>query len=112
LIALHDFLSTKLKELDRTAWAEKEFLKFTSMEGYALDLFNIVKRICKNKTPHKKEIQRVQALAQLRETIAIELDLPTRAVIPNECILGLSKKPLETVDLAIKFYKPLQTLLL
>jgi ribonuclease D len=98
LIALHDFLSTKLKELDRTAWAEKEFLKFTSMEGYALDLFNIVKRICKNKTPHKKEIQRVQALAQLRETIAIELDLPTRAVIPNECILGLSKKPLETVN--------------
>ena len=98
LIALHEFLTSKLKELNRISWAEKEFAKFTTIESYEFELINVVKRICKNKSPRKKEIQRVQALAQLRENIAIELDLPTRAVIPNECVLALAKKPVETVS--------------
>ena len=98
LIALHDHLNIKLNELERTSWAEEEFTKYTSMEAYEFNLFNIVKRICKNKSPRKKEIQRIQTVAALRETIAIDLDLPTRAVIPNECVLALAKKPVETVD--------------
>jgi ribonuclease D len=97
LLAVHDFFITKLEELDRTDWARNEFLKFSSKENYTFNLFNTVKRICKNKTPRKKEMQRIQALAKLREEIAIERNLPTRAIIPPECILALGKKPLETV---------------
>jgi ribonuclease D len=43
-------------------------------------------------------MQRIQTVAALRETIAIELNLPTRAVIPNECVLALAKKPVETIE--------------
>jgi len=96
LIAIHEHLHTKLEELGRTQWATEECSKFTSLETYAFNLFNVVKRICKNKNPRKKEIQRIQVIAALRENIAIELDLPTRAVIPNECVLALAKKPVET----------------
>ena len=46
----------------------------------------------------RKEMQRIQTVAALRETISIELNLPTRAVIPNECVLALAKKPVETVE--------------
>lgn len=98
LIAIHEVLSKRLEELGRTEWAENEFSKFTSMEAYEFNLFNAVKRICKSKPPRKNEIQRIQAIAALRETCAIELDLPTRAIIPNECIIGLAKKPVETVE--------------
>ncbi|MDG1137598.1 MAG: HRDC domain-containing protein [Phycisphaerales bacterium] len=98
LIAIHEVLEKRLEKLNRTAWAEKEFSKFTLMETYEFNLFNTVKRICKNKAPRKKEIQRIQALATIRETFAIQLDLPTRAVIPNECLLGLAKKPVETIE--------------
>ena len=98
LIALHDVLSKKLEDLGRSEWAEKEFSKYTSMDAYEFNLSNSVKRICKNKAPRKKEMQRIQSIASLREEIAIELNLPTRAVIPNECVLGLAKKPVETVD--------------
>jgi ribonuclease D len=98
LIALHDHLNKKLNELERTTWAEEEFSKYTSMEEYEFNLFNVVKRICKNKSPRKKEMQRIQTIAALREELAIDLDLPTRAVIPNECVLALAKKPVETIE--------------
>lgn len=98
LIALHDILSKKIAELGRTTWAENEFAKYTSMEAYDFSLFNVVKRICKNKAPRKKEMQRIQAIASLREEIAKKSNLPTRAIIPNECVLGLAKKPVETIE--------------
>ncbi len=98
LIAIHDHLINRLTDLGRTPWADEEFSKYTSMEEYEFNLFNIVKRICKNKSLRKKEMQRIQAVAALRENIAVKLNLPTRAVIPNECILALAKKPAETIE--------------
>ena len=98
LIAIHAHLYTKLNELGRVGWAQEEFSKSTSMNTYAFNLLQVVKRICKNKSPRKKEMQRIQTVAALRENIAIELNLPTRAVIPNECVLALAKKPVETIE--------------
>ena len=98
LIAIHNHLKSTLEMLGRTQWAEEECSTFTTMDKYSFNLFNVVKRICKNKNPRKKEMQRIQTVAALRETIAIELNLPTRAVIPNECVLALAKKPVETVE--------------
>jgi ribonuclease D len=98
LIAIHDYLSKKLKDLGRTDWAEKEFSKFTSIDAYEFNLFNVVKRICKNKSPRSKEMQRIQSISATREEIAIKLDVPTREVIPNECVFGLAKKPVETIE--------------
>jgi ribonuclease D len=98
LMAVHDFINRQLDELGRRSWAEEEFSKFTSMSSYEFDLQSVVKRICRNKNPRKKELQRIQAIAMLREEIAIKRNLPTRAIIPNECVLALGKKPVETVQ--------------
>ena len=98
LMALHEFFTRRLDELGRLSWAEEEFSKFTTISTYEFDLQSVVKRICRNKLPRKKELQRIQALAILREDIAIERNLPTRAIIPNECLLALGKKPVETVQ--------------
>jgi ribonuclease D len=98
LIAIYDHLLKKLDALGRTNWAKEEFSKFTSLDSYDFNLFNVVKRICKNKNPRKKEMQRIQAISALREEIAVKLNLPTRAIIPNECVLGLAKKPIETIE--------------
>lgn len=98
LLATHNFFQSRLEELGRVDWAIEEFSKFTTMEGYAFDLQSTVKRICRNKNPRKKELQRIQSIALLREEIAKKRNLPTRAVIPNECVLALGKKPVETVE--------------
>jgi len=98
LFAIYEHFKTRLEDLGRTAWAEEEFSKYTSMDAYEFDLQTVVKRICKNKNPRNKELQRIQVLAKLREEIAVERDLPTRSIIPNECLLALGKKPVETVQ--------------
>ena len=98
LLSVHDFLKKRLDSLGRNDWAAEEFSKYTTMDCYEFNLQNIVKRICRNKHPRKKELQRIQAIASLREEIAITRNLPTRAIIPPECILSLGKKPVETVQ--------------
>ncbi len=98
LLAVYDFLQTQLDTLGRNNWATEEFSKHTTIEEYSFNLQNVVKRICRNKHPRKKELQRIQAIASLREEIAITRNLPTRAIIPPECILSLGKKPVETVQ--------------
>ncbi len=98
LLALYDFFQKRLYELDRHEWANEEFLKFTTMDNYDFDLQSVIKRICKNKNPRKNEMQRIQTIASLREQIARKRNLPTRAVIPNECVLALGKKPVETIQ--------------
>lgn len=98
LLAIYDFLQCRLKELGRTSWAAEEFSKFTTLESYKFDLQSVVKRICRNKNPRKKELQRIQAIAGLREDIAIKRNLPTRVIIPNECVLAIGKKPVETIQ--------------
>ena len=98
LLAMYDFFQRRLEELGRTKWAEEEFSKLSSMESYVFDLQSVVKRICRNKNPRKKELQRIQAIALLREEIAKKRNLPTRVIIPNECVLALGKKPVETIQ--------------
>jgi ribonuclease D len=98
LFAIYENFRTRLEELGRTEWAEEEFSKYTTMDAYAFDLQNVVKRICKNKNPRNIELQRIQAIAKIREEIAIERNLPPRAIIPNDCIFALGKKPVETVQ--------------
>jgi len=98
LLAIHEYLSTRLKELDRTSWAEEECATLTSMHAYAFKLEQVVKRICRNKHPKKIDLQRIQALVTIRETIAKEHDQPTRVIIPDECVLSLARKPVETIE--------------
>ena len=98
LLAIHDHLQKRLEELERTAWSAEEFAMLCSMEAFQFDLQSTVKRICKNKNPRKKELQRIQSIAILREEIAIEQNLPTKVIIPNECVIALARKPVDSID--------------
>ncbi len=98
LFALYTSFKARLKALDREQWAKEEFDKFSCVTYYESNLHSIVKKICRSKSPQKKELQRIQSIAKIREKIAISRDLPTRAILPNECILALGKKPVETIE--------------
>jgi len=98
LLAIHDFLEKRLQELDRTEWAWEECSKLTSPDAYQFNIKQAVKKICGNKTPRKKELQRIQAIAVLRNEVARKLDLPPKDVVPNECVLQLSRQPLDSIE--------------
>ncbi len=98
LLAVHDHLNNRLEELGRLSWSTEEFASLTSMDSFQFNITSTVKRICRTKNPRKKELQRIQAIASLREKIAIEHNVPTRTILPNECIIALARKPVDSID--------------
>jgi len=98
LLAVHDHLQARLEELKRSSWSMEEFTSLTTIQGFQFDLRNAVKRICKGKNPRKRELQRIQAIVVLREEIAVKQNLPTRSIIPNECVIALARKPVGSID--------------
>jgi ribonuclease D len=98
LLAVHDHLETRLEELGRLAWATEEFTSLTAMESFQFDIKSTVKRICRTKNPRKKELQRIQAIATLREKLAVEHNMPTRTILPNECVIALARKPVDSIE--------------
>ncbi len=91
LIALHDYLQTKLCVLQREDWLKEECQKFSNSETFEFNTFQVVKKICGTKVPKTKELKRIQTLAVLRNAIAKEMNLPPKDVYPNECIWHLAK---------------------
>ena len=96
LLALHDLIRKRLDELGRLDWVEEECNALTAPDAFGFDVKTVVKRLCKNKTPRKKDLLRIQALVSLRDAIAQEQNEPPRSVIPDDCILSLSRHPVET----------------
>jgi ribonuclease D len=93
LLAIHDIIRQKLNTLGRLAWVEEECQSLTSQGAFGFDLQNSVKRICKNKTPRKKELLRIQALLTLRDSIAQQENEPPRSIIPDDCLIAIARKP-------------------
>lgn len=98
LLALHDLIGKRLEELGRHDWIEEECKALTATDAFGFDVKTVVKRLCKNKTPRKKDLLRIQALVSLRDAIAQEQNEPPRSVIPDDCILSLSRHPVNTID--------------
>ncbi|MEE2912915.1 MAG: HRDC domain-containing protein [Planctomycetota bacterium] len=98
LLAIHEHLKNQLEALGRSDWSIEEFMSLTTMESYQFNIKSTVKRICRTKNPKKKELQRIQSIVSLREKIAIEHNLPTRSIIPNECIISLARQPVDSID--------------
>ncbi len=91
LIAIHDDLQNKLRELDREQWLHSECQKFSNADTFEFNTRQVVKKICGTKVPKTRELKRIQALAVLRNSIAKEKNLPPKDVYPNECIWHLAK---------------------
>lgn len=98
LLAVHDHLESRLEELGRLSWSIEEFTSLATMNSFQFDIRSTVKKICRTKNPRKKELQRIQAIATLREKLAIEHNIPTRTIVPNECIVALARKPADSID--------------
>jgi ribonuclease D len=98
LLAIHDIIQTKLNSLGRLAWIEEECQSLTSPSTFGFDLQTSVKRICKNKTPRKKELLRIQSLVTLRDFIAQQENEPPRSIIPDDCIIAIARKPADTPE--------------
>jgi len=98
LLAVHDHLQKRLDEFGRLSWSTEEFDSISTMKSFQFDIRSTVKRICRTKNPRKKELQTIQAIATLREEIAIKHDMPTRSILPNECIIALSRKPVDSIE--------------
>ena len=98
LLAIHEHLKNQLEALGRSDWSIEEFISLTTMESYQFNIKSTVKRICRTKNPKKKELQRIQSIVSLREKIAIEHNLPTRSIIPNECIISLARQPVDSIE--------------
>ncbi len=98
LLALHDIIQKKLDSLGRLAWVEEECQSLTAPNAFGFDLQTSVKRICKNKTPRKKELLRIQSLVTLRDSIAQQENEPPRAVIPDDCLISIARKPADTPE--------------
>jgi ribonuclease D len=93
LLAIHDIILKKLDTLGRLEWVIEECQSLTSPSAFGFDLHTSVKRICKNKTPRKKELLRIQSLVMLRDTLAQHQNEPPRSVIPDDCLLAIARNP-------------------
>ncbi|MBC8203290.1 MAG: HRDC domain-containing protein [Planctomycetes bacterium] len=98
LLAIHDIIQKKLDTLGRLEWVEEECQSLTSPSEFGFDLQTTVKRICKNKTPRKKELLRIQSLVTLRDSIAQQENEPPRSVIPDDCLIAIARKPSDTPE--------------
>ncbi|MDP7008632.1 MAG: ribonuclease D [Phycisphaerales bacterium] len=98
LPAVYHNMQQQLQTLGRESWIVEECASLTSPDGFGFDLQTSVKRICKNKTPRKKELLRIQSLVTLRDQLAKQRNDPPRTVMPDECILSLARKPVETSE--------------
>ena len=98
LLAIHDIIQKKLDSLGRLEWIVEECLSLTSPSAFGFDLQTSTKRICKNKTPRKKELLRIQSLLTLRDSIAQQQNEPPRSVIPDDCLIAVARKPADTPD--------------
>ena len=96
LLAIQSLIHNRLEELGRLDWIVEECQSLTTVDSFGFDLQTSVKRLCKNRSPRKKELLRIQALVTLRDSIAQKQNDPPRSVLPDECILALSKKPVDT----------------
>ncbi|MDP6602200.1 MAG: HRDC domain-containing protein [Phycisphaerales bacterium] len=98
LPAIHVALMERLEELKRVDWAKCEFASLTRAEAFRFDVQAATKRVCRNKSPRKKELQRIQALVTVRDRLAEAANEPPRTIMPDDCILSLARNPLDTTE--------------
>ena len=96
LLAIHDALTKQIEALHRMDWIQEECQKITAPELYGFNVRQVIKKICRNKSPKKQDLQRMQALAIIRDTIAQKMNLPPKDVVPNECILFIAKNNIQS----------------
>ena len=101
LLAMHDALSARLKEKHRYEWAMEEFRLLADVSRYQVDGRRMYARIPGANRMNRRELAVLSELAQMRDSLARERDVPLKYVMPDDVLAGLATlRPHRIEDLA------------
>jgi len=101
LFTLQDRLSERLEGAGRRAWFEDEARALVDPEKYRPDSERLYLRIPGAMRMNRRELGILRELAQLRDALARERDVPVKYIIPDDVMAGIvSLRPSARDDLA------------
>jgi ribonuclease D len=101
LFAVADELNRRLEERGRRSWALDEMRSLTDPRSYRTDRRRLYLRVAGNARLNRRELGILNELAQLRENVARERNIPLKYVLADDVLLGLvALRPTSVEDLA------------
>ncbi len=101
LFTLQDRLSARLEKSGRTAWLEEDARALVDMSRYRPDPERLYLRIPGAMRMNRRELGILREVAQLRDTLARERDVPLKYIIPDDVMAGIvALRPAKRDDLS------------
>ena len=101
LFALADELRARLGQSGRLEWFEEDAKPLVDLQTYRTDPERLYLRIPGAMRMNRRELGVLRELAQLRDTLARERDIPLKYVIPDDVMAGIvALRPTKRDDLA------------
>jgi ribonuclease D len=98
LFALEDALEERLRARGRERWAAEEMPALVRLENYRVDPARLYLRVAGNARLNRRELGILNELAQLRERLARERNIPLKYVLPDDVMIGLASLRPKSVD--------------
>jgi ribonuclease D len=101
LFAMQDALTVRLEQSGRLAWFDDEARWLVDLERYRSDPERLYLRVPGAMRMNRRELAILREVAQLRDTLARERDVPLKYIIPDDVMAGIvSLRPATREDLA------------
>ncbi len=101
LIPMQDQLTERLEKSGRLAWFESDALSLVDIMRYRTDPERLYLRVPGAMRMNRRELGILREVAQLRDTLARERDVPLKYIIPDDVMAGIvSLRPTSRDDLA------------
>ncbi len=89
LAGLHARLARRLSELEREPWYEEEARALVDLKEYRPDPERLYLRISGANRMNRRELGVLREIAQLRDALARERDVPPKYIIPDDAMASL-----------------------
>jgi ribonuclease D len=101
LIPMQDQLTERLEKSGRLAWFESDARSLVDIMRYRTDPERLYLRVPGAMRMNRRELGILREVAQLRDTLARERDVPLKYIIPDDVMAGIvSLRPTSRDDLA------------
>ncbi len=101
LIPMQDQLTERLEKSGRLAWFESDARSLVDIARYRTDPERLYLRVPGAMRMNRRELGILREVAQLRDTLARERDVPLKYIIPDDVMAGIvSLRPTSRDDLA------------
>jgi ribonuclease D len=98
---MQDQLTERLEKSGRLAWFESDALSLVDIMRYRTDPERLYLRVPGAMRMNRRELGILREVAQLRDTLARERDVPLKYIIPDDVMAGIvSLRPTSRDDLA------------